>query len=123
MMRHEMNQSPSQRIHEIVRAIPDGEISATARKGGLSVRYLMKMRGEVVNIGADSLENENGGSGKSLGRDPKPPSARRKELHAENINRPLERARRGRKAPVTPFLFLRQRKFRPSKAETQGFSL
>lgn len=55
MMRYEMNQSPSQRIHEIVRAIPDGEISATARKGGLSVRYLMKMRGEVVNIGADSL--------------------------------------------------------------------
>lgn len=78
MLQLQMETAPSQRLHEIVRAIPAGEISATARRCGLSVRYLMKMRGEVVNVGIDSLAKLCAGLGRTaddlLGLDPPDPS-------------------------------------------------
>lgn len=55
MLWQSMEKTPSERLHEIVSAIPAGDVSATARRSGVNVRYLMKMRGEVVNVGVDTF--------------------------------------------------------------------
>ena len=64
MMLRLVTQKPSERLREIVNAIPDGEVSATARRAGMSQRYLQKMRAEPVNVGIDTLASICAGLGR-----------------------------------------------------------
>ena len=56
MLRLVNPQKPSERLHEILKAIPKGDVSATARRAGMDdVRYLQTMRSQVKNVGIDTF--------------------------------------------------------------------
>lgn len=110
MLTSPMEKAPSERLHEVVAAIPAGEVSATARRSGLNVRYLMKMRGEVVNVGIDTLAKLCKGLNRSaddlLGLSPPDPSrtseanVRAAEADAARAHKRIERALRLLQGPA-----------------------
>lgn len=126
MLQNQMEKAPSQRLHEIVAAIPAGEVSSTARRCGLNVRYLMKMRGEVVNVGIDTFAKLCAGMGRSaddlLGLSPPDPSRasesalRAAEADAARAHKRIERALQLLQGPDASAPSKRQPTPRPGKA-------